>query len=222
MTDLVLATRNRNKVREFSQMLHANRLDLNILSIDDFPGVPVISEDAQSFRENAIKKALMAAKSTGKLALADDSGLEVDALAGKPGVLSSRFAGRDASDKENNEKLVALLRDVSEKRRQAEFVCFVALANPERLIDVVAGRCKGVIVSSEKGSGGFGYDPLFQPVGYGKTFAELPLEVKNRISHRARAMEKAQLVLEKYLYRTQLENPKSHLARGQTGIPNPK
>ncbi len=201
MTDLVLATRNRNKIRELKGMLRGGSSELNVLTLEDFPAIPAIAEDGQSFRENAVKKAMVAAKATGKIALADDSGLEVEALVGKPGVLSARFAGEGASDKDNNEKLLGLLRDVPEKRRQACFVCFIALANPEGLIDVVEGRCKGVIVFAERGSGGFGYDPLLQPTGYGKTFAELPSEVKQRVSHRARAMEKAQMALEKYLHK---------------------
>jgi len=200
MTDLVLATHNRAKVRELSIMLQKPDLDLNILSLIDFPNIPRIPEDAQSFRENAVRKALAAARETGKLSLGDDSGLEVDALAGQPGVFSARFAGEHATDKENNEKLLALLRDVPERQRQARFVCYIAIANPERLVDVVEGSCAGIIVSPERGSGGFGYDPLFQPVEYSKTFAELSSRIKNRISHRARAMEKALMVLEKYLY----------------------
>ncbi|MCX6355172.1 MAG: RdgB/HAM1 family non-canonical purine NTP pyrophosphatase [Candidatus Aureabacteria bacterium] len=200
MTDLVLATHNRAKVRELSTMLHKPDLDLNVLSLVDFPAIPRIPEDAQSFRENAVRKALTAARETGKLSLGDDSGLEVDALAGQPGVLSARFAGESATDRENNEKLLALLRDVPERQRQARFVCYIAIANPERIVDVVEGSCAGIIVSRERGSGGFGYDPLFQPVEYSKTFGELSPRIKNRISHRARAMEKALMVLEKYLY----------------------
>lgn len=206
MTDIVLATRNRNKVRELKSMLSksSSELGLNVVSLADFDDISPIIEDGESFSENAAKKALVVARATGKIAVADDSGLEVDALAGRPGVLSARFAGEEASDKENNEKLLALLRDVPERRRQARFVCCAAIANPEGVIDVVEGSCKGTIAFTEKGSGGFGYDPLFLPIECHKTFAELSPDVKNRISHRARALEKALLVLDKYLYRREL------------------
>jgi XTP/dITP diphosphohydrolase len=204
VTELVLATRNRNKIRELREIVKKTKMDLSLLSLDDFSDVPKITEDGKDFRENAVKKATLLAKAVGRLALADDSGLVVDAIDGRPGVCSARFAGEEATDRENNEKLLKLLRDVPEKRRQATFVCYVALADPEKLIEIVEGRCTGVIVSEETGSGGFGYDPVFQPIGYGKTFAELPAEVKNRISHRARAMEKALMALDKYIYKKEL------------------
>jgi len=127
----------------------------------------------------------------------------VDALAGRPGVRSARFAGENATDEDNNEKLLALLRDVPERRRQARFVCCIAIADPEKVLDVAEGSCAGSIVMKRRGSGGFGYDPLFQPLEYHKTFAELPSGVKNRISHRARALEKALMMLEKHLYKTE-------------------
>jgi XTP/dITP diphosphohydrolase len=203
VTELVLATRNRDKVREIGSMFNRSTLDLAILSLMDFPPCAMVPEDGRDYSENAVKKARAAARATGRLALGDDSGIEVDALAGRPGILSARFAGENASDKENNEKLLALLRDVPERRRQARFVCVIAIANPEKVIDVVEGSCAGTIVSRERGSGGFGYDPLFQPVEYHKTFAELSPEVKNRISHRARAMEKALMALEKYLIKSE-------------------
>lgn len=200
MTDLVLATRNKGKIREITSMLRRSSLDLNILSLLDFSNIAPIPEEGLSFRENAVTKALAAARATGKLAMGDDSGLEVDVLAGRPGILSARFAGDDATDKDNNEKLLTLLRDVQEKQRQARFVCCIAVANPERLVDVVEGSCNGLIISRERGGGGFGYDPLFQPSEYNTTFGELSPRIKNRISHRAKAVEKALLVLEKYLY----------------------
>jgi len=217
VTDLVLATRNKDKVRELKGMLQRSNLELNILSLMDLPDSVEAAEDGRSFSENAAKKALSAARATGKLALGDDSGLEVDALAGRPGILSARFAGEGATDKENNEKLLAFLRNIPEKHRGARFVCFIAIANPERLIDVVEGSCTGTIVPKELGSGGFGYDPLFQPLEYNKTFAELSPRIKNRISHRARAMEKALMALEKYLYQTELNNQRSPVpdARGR-------
>lgn len=205
MMDLVLATKNKDKVRELKVMLQRAGLELNVLSLMDFPGVSDVAEDGKSFGENAAKKANAAARATGRLAIGDDSGLEVDALAGRPGILSARFAGEGATDKENNEKLLALLRDIPDPQRKARFVCHIAIANPEKLIDVVEGSCAGTVVAKERGSGGFGYDPLFQPVEYNKTFGELPPKIKNRISHRARAMEKALMAIEKYVYKTELK-----------------
>ncbi|MDD5557507.1 MAG: XTP/dITP diphosphatase [bacterium] len=204
VTDLVLATRNAAKVRELTPMLKRAGLAINLLSLQDFPGCEAVVEDGRSYSENAVKKAVHVARLTGRIALADDSGIEVDALAGAPGILSARFAGEGATDKENNEKLLALLRDVPERRRQARFVCAVAIADPEKVIDVVEGTCAGTIVARERGGGGFGYDPLFQPLEYSRTFAELSPEIKDRISHRARAMEKALMALEKYLIRKEL------------------
>ena len=205
MNELVLATNNKDKVREFREMLRHSGLDLSVLCLADFPGLPPVPENGRTFSENAAKKALFAAQATGKLALGDDSGIEVDALAGRPGICSARFAGERATGKGNNEKLLALLRDVPERRRQARFACFIALANPEKIIDIAEGNCAGTIVMKPRGSGGFGYDPLFQPIEYHKTFAELSPSIKNRISHRARALEKALMMLEKYLHKAEAE-----------------
>ena len=203
MNEIVLATNNRDKVREFKEMLRRSGLGLEARCLADFPGSAAVPEDGETIAENAAKKALAAAQATGKLALGDDSGIEVDALAGRPGVRSARFAGENATDEDNNEKLLALLRDVPERRRQARFVCCIAIADPEKVLDVAEGSCAGSIVMKRRGSGGFGYDPLFQPLEYHKTFAELPSGVKNRISHRARALEKALMMLEKHLYKTE-------------------
>ncbi len=203
MNEIVLATNNRDKVREFKEMLRRSGLGLEARCLADFPGSAAVPEDGETFAENAAKKALAAAQATGKLALGDDSGIEVDALAGRPGVRSARFAGENATDEDNNEKLLALLRDVPERRRQARFVCCIAIADPEKVLDVAEGSCAGSIVMKRRGSGGFGYDPLFQPLEYHKTFAELPSGVKNRISHRARALEKSLMMLEKHLYKTE-------------------
>jgi XTP/dITP diphosphohydrolase len=203
VNEIVLATNNRDKVREFREMLRRSGLGLEARCLADFPGCAAVPEDGETFAENAAKKALAAAHATGRLALGDDSGIEVDALAGHPGIRSARFAGEGATDEDNNEKLLALLRDVPERRRQARFVCCIAIADPEKVLDVAEGSCAGSIVMKRRGSGGFGYDPLFQPLEYHKTFAELPSGVKNRISHRARALEKALMMLEKHLYKTE-------------------
>jgi XTP/dITP diphosphohydrolase len=158
-------------------------------------------EDGATFLENALKKAGAACEYTRFPALADDSGLEVDALDGRPGVLSARYAGPDATDRENTEKLLAELNGVPEVKRTARFRCAIALATPEKLVAVVEGVCEGRIAAEERGSRGFGYDPVFVKTDSTKTFAELPLELKNRVSHRALALERALMVIEGYLMR---------------------
>ncbi len=195
--ELFVATRNRNKVRELQALLEDTALTL--LSYRDFNNLPAIPEQGATFRENATTKAVALAKHTGLLTIADDSGLEVDALDGRPGVMSARYAGPDATDKENNEKLLAELTGVPEPDRTARFRCAIALATPQKLIAVVEGVCDGRIAAEERGTEGFGYDPLFVKDDYTRTFAELSLELKNRISHRGLALEKAIMALEDYL-----------------------
>ncbi|WP_027355730.1 XTP/dITP diphosphatase [Desulfofundulus thermocisternus] len=183
---LVLATRNPGKVRELSQLL--SPLGYEVLSLEHFPGVPEVVEDGATFRDNAVKKATAVARHTGQLALADDSGLEVDYLGGAPGVHSARFAGEGHDDRANNEKLLRLLAGVPPEKRTARFRCVVAVATPEGKVFTTEGTCEGVIAEEPRGEGGFGYDPLFYVPSCGKTFAELDPEVKNRISHRGRAL----------------------------------
>jgi len=195
--ELFVATRNRNKVRELQALLEDTALTL--LSYRDFNNLPAIPEQGATFRDNATTKAVALAKHTGLLTIADDSGLEVDALDGRPGVMSARYAGPNATDKENNEKLLAELKGVPEPDRTARFRCAIALATPQKLIAVVEGVCEGRIAAEERGTEGFGYDPLFIKDDYTRTFAELSLELKNRISHRGLALEKAILALEDYL-----------------------
>jgi XTP/dITP diphosphohydrolase len=195
--ELFVATRNRGKVRELEALLADTTLRL--CSYRDFPDLEEVEEDGRTFEENAVKKAVTLAKATGLLTVADDSGLEVDALDGRPGVLSARYAGPEATDKENNEKLLAELAGVPDEKRTARFRCAIAVANPKGLIAVVEGVCDGRIAAEERGNEGFGYDPLFVKDDSVKTFAELSLELKNRVSHRALALEKALLVIEDYL-----------------------
>lgn len=198
MMDIVVATKNRNKIREIKDLL--KDLPVNVLSLDDGDWqIPQIVEDGKTFRENAVKKAKIVAEITGKITLADDSGLEVDALGGQPGIYSARFAGENATDRENNLKLLNLMKDVPSDRRGAQFRCVIAIASPDGRVDVVEGVCRGDIGFSEKGGGGFGYDPIFIPAGYNKTFAELGMTTKNKISHRGKALEKAKLVLERII-----------------------
>jgi len=198
MIDILIATKNKNKVKEIKHLL--KNMDVNVMSIEDGQWeIPEIIEDGSTFKENAIKKAKTIASITGKITLADDSGLEVDALGGQPGIISARFSGENASDRENNLKLLNMMLEVPEDRRGAQFRSAIAIASPEGKIEVVEGICRGDIGVSERGGQGFGYDPLFIPVGYNKTFAELSLDIKNKISHRGRALEKAKLIFERFL-----------------------
>ncbi len=186
---IILATRNPGKIAEMKQALH--HLPFTLCSLNDYPGLPPIEETGQTFEENAILKAEIISSQTGEMALADDSGLEVDCLDGKPGVFSARFSGEGATDEKNNALLLELMKDVPLPRRSARFVCSIAIAVPGRKTRVVRGTCEGKIAPSPRGSGGFGYDPLFISREEGKTFAQLDTASKNRISHRGRALEKA-------------------------------
>jgi len=210
--EIVLATKNRGKLRELEKLLAP--LGIKVVSIADYLDFPEVVEDGKSFEENAVKKARIATKFTGRVTLADDSGLEVDYLGGAPGIYSARFAlvdckridctvqsnciragnkensrgGRTGIDRANNEKLLALLKEVPWEKRTARFRCVVAVAVPEGRVYTAEGTCEGYIVYEPRGEGGFGYDPLFYVPEYGKTFAELDMETKNRISHRGRAL----------------------------------
>jgi XTP/dITP diphosphohydrolase len=187
---LVVATRNRGKLAEFASLLAGLPVEVHVLG-DVAPGDPPVIEDGTTFAENAIKKARAAARATGMLALGDDSGLEVDALDGRPGVRSARFAGEDADDAANNAALLAALRGCGRPPPfSARFRCVLALVDPRSPASdptVVEGRCEGTIGSSPRGSNGFGYDPIFILGGADKTMAELGPDEKNRISHRGRA-----------------------------------
>ncbi|MDI6870469.1 MAG: XTP/dITP diphosphatase [Bacillota bacterium] len=185
-TALVVASRNRHKVEELRQLLAG--LPVEVRSLADYPEAPEVVEDGDTFAENAVKKARAAVAFTGEWALADDSGLEVDALGGEPGVRSARFAGEPRDDARNNAKLLALLAAVPPERRTARFRCVVALAGPGGELEVVEGAVEGRIVEELRGTGGFGYDPLFLLPDLGRTMAELTPEEKNLLSHRGRAM----------------------------------
>ena len=188
MMKLVIATRNKHKLEEIRAIFSLGALELS--SALDFPDIPDVVEDGLTFEDNAIKKAVTLARATGCWALADDSGLEVEALDGRPGVYSARYAGEPADYEANNRKLLAELQGQSNRR--ARFRCVVALADPSGKTRVVQGRCDGTIIDRPRGRAGFGYDPLFVPDGYTETFAEMSAELKNRISHRARALAEAQ------------------------------
>lgn len=188
-TTLILASRNRKKLREIAELLTG--LNVELVSAADFPQAPEVAETGQTFAENAALKAGTVAAVTGHWTVADDSGLAVDVLDGAPGVYSARYAGEQSNDRQNNEKLLTQLRDVPDERRGAQFVCCLALADPEGTIRVqVEGRCRGRLLHEPCGQNGFGYDPLFWIPEYRKTFAELTLTTKSVLSHRARAFEK--------------------------------
>ena len=194
---LLVATRNKHKLKEIAAILEELKLDLR--SAVDIPGLADIVEDAATVRDNAIKKAVETAKFAKMLTIADDTGLEVDALNSEPGVRSARYAGDDASYFENNKKLLANLQGVPAEKRTARFRCVIAIADEKGLVECVEGICNGAIIADEKGGGGFGYDPLFIADGQVKTFAEISPDVKNRISHRGKALQKAWAVLSRYL-----------------------
>ncbi len=195
--DLVIATANQNKLKEFTALLQGYRVTL--LSLKDFPRIPEIVEDGKTFRENALKKATVVARATGKLTIADDSGLEVDALGARPGVYSARFAGDGAGDAANNARLLEELKGVPPDKRGACFKCVLCIATPEGETAFVEGECRGIIIDALRGKHGFGYDPVFLVHEYGQTFAEMPPEQKNRISHRSRALRKLLDILPRYL-----------------------
>lgn len=187
--ELVVATGNPGKLAEIRRLLAG--AGVTVRGLDDVAGVPEIVEDGETFEENALKKARTVARFTGCLTLADDSGLVVEGLDGAPGVRSARFAGEGASDADNNRRLLAELRGVPPARRQAAFCCAVALCRPDGWFRVFHGRLAGLISEQPRGDGGFGYDPLFLVPDFGKTLAEIPLETKNRISHRGQALRQA-------------------------------
>jgi len=185
MKELVVATRNRGKLLEIQAMLTG--LVASVRCAGDFPGLPDTVEDGATFEENALKKAREAVRFCGLPALADDSGLVVDALEGRPGVYSARFAGEEAGDAANNAKLLAELAGVAAEATTAAFVCVLAFVTPEGVEQIFTGRVPGRILDAPRGEGGFGYDPLFLVDGYDRTMAELDVAEKNRISHRGQA-----------------------------------
>ena len=195
--ELVIATRNKGKVREIRRALKG--LGIRIRPLSDFSGTPPVEEDGKNFTENAQKKARCYSRHTGRLTIADDSGLEVDALKGLPGVYSARYAGERASDRENNQKLLKEMEGVPPSRRGARFKCSIAIVSPERKEAVIEGSCRGRIGLKEVGRKGFGYDPLFVLLRSGKTMAQLSIEEKNRISHRGKALKKLRKVLPHFL-----------------------
>ena len=185
---LVLATRNKEKAREIEAALALPSLTFR--SLMDFPDLPEVIEDGTSFLENALKKARTVSSSLNLPVLADDSGLEVDILKGAPGIRSARFSGPQATDQQNNEKLLTLLQGIPEDNRTARFVCVLVYYDPSGRWIQTEGTCQGRIALTSTGDQGFGYDPVFYLPEFERTMAQLPLETKNRISHRAKALER--------------------------------
>lgn len=192
--EILLGTHNKGKVKEISGLLSG--LPVTLKTLDDFPDVAPVEEDGETLEENAIKKAHFYSKATGLFTLADDTGLEVAALKGAPGVYSARYAGEGCSYDDNNRKLIAELARIKAQDRTARFRCVIACADAEKgFLKVVDGFIIGQILDSVKGAHGFGYDPIFFVPELKKTLAEIPLEEKNRISHRAIALGKAREIL---------------------------
>lgn len=189
MIEIVIASTNTHKIREFRDMLK-NIPNLDILSLNDFPEYVPPEETGSTFEENAIFKAVSAAKNLNRFVIADDSGLVVPALKGAPGVYSARFAGSHATDLDNRKKLLSEMANFVDEERNAYFECCIVLASPTGVEKAVKGICEGTIAMHDKGGSGFGYDPIFMKHGYNKSFAELGDAVKNRVSHRRKSLDK--------------------------------
>ena len=187
--ELILASHNLHKIREFREMLKSLE-SIDVISLRNFPDYQLPEETGETFQENADLKALDAAKTLNAIVLADDSGLVVPALNGEPGVYSARYAGSDATDKENRDKLLKAMEGLEDLERSAYFECCITIAGPEGILKTVRATCEGLIGYEEKGRNGFGYDPIFIKHDYDKSFAELDEQTKNRISHRRKALDK--------------------------------
>ena len=197
MPKLLLASSNPGKIREYHLLL--NNLGYQIVTLSDQRIRKIATEPGDSYEQNAQIKATTYAKLSQLITLADDSGLEVDVLHGKPGVHSARFAGEDATDADRVTKLLAMMDGIPWDKRTANFKCVIAIATPEGELELCQGKCPGIISFKVRGKNGFGYDPIFYLPELDKTMAELPLELKNQLSHRGQAARKARIIL-KQLY----------------------
>ena len=193
MPKLLLATKNEGKVDEYKSLLQ--NLTVELVTLADGDITITVNETGESLEENARLKATIGATENRLLTLADDSGLEVDALGGKPGFLSARYAGEGASDRDRVNHLLSQLEEVPWQKRSARFRCVIAIATPDGEVQFCSGECRGFIAFEPKGERGFGYDPIFYLPELGKTMAELPLEIKNRVSHRGQAAREARQLL---------------------------
>ncbi len=196
MTRVVIATKNEKKLKELKRYLKGIKAE--VVSLNEIGHSPRVREDKHTFKGNAVKKALTVSKALHGIVLADDSGLEVDILGGLPGVKSARFAGSRKKDHDNTVKLLRMLEGVPAKKRSARFVCAIAIADNGKIIKLIEEYCRGRIADSIRGRHGFGYDPVFLIPKYNKTFGELGLKAKDRMSHRSKALKKAKKFLRKY------------------------
>jgi len=192
---IVFATKNEGKVKEIKEMFEGMNIDL--ISLNQYNHVPEISEDGKNFFENAFKKAKIVSEFTGETVLADDSGLSVEVLNGEPGIYSARYAGDEATDEENNNKLLAKLKNVPLQKRSAAFFCSLVLYKKDGNYEAFEGRWNGLIIDERRGKNGFGYDPIFFVPEFKLTAAELPPAIKNKVSHRGQAFAKLKKVLQK-------------------------
>ncbi len=194
MKKLVIATRNRDKFKEMKEALSG--VPWEIVPAFQFEGSPEVVEDGTTLEENSLKKARVLSEFTGCAALADDTGLFVEALDGQPGIFAARFAGEGCSYEDNVRKLLGLLKGIAGDGRKAAFRTVISLVHPDRPLQQVVGEVVGTIIETPRGKGGFGYDPVFQPLGFSKVFAEMTVEEKNKISHRGKAVQKARRLLQ--------------------------
>lgn len=197
MKEILIATKNTGKVKDFETLL--NPLGIHVLSLNDLEEDLDVEETGMTFEENAILKAETVATALGKVVIADDSGLEIDALQGAPGVYSARFAGPEKSDDDNIDKVLGKMRGVPEKERAARFRCVLAIAGPRRITETFSGSCEGQIIHERRGTNGFGYDPIFFLPQKGRTMAELSSEEKGELSHRGAALAKLQEKLPRWI-----------------------
>lgn len=195
MKSVIIATKNKGKAKEFERLF--SKYGMEVKTLIDFPDVPDIEETGETFEENAIIKAEAIAKLANSFVVADDSGLVIDALGGRPGVYSARYAGAEKNDEDNIDKVLSEMEAVNEEERTARFYCALAMAGPDFETITVNGTCEGMILNERRGSEGFGYDPIFFVPSEGKTMAEMSPERKNELSHRAAAMKNLEPYIEK-------------------------
>jgi len=196
MKEIVIATRNDKKRRELRRLLRGS--GIRVLCLNDFEGLPAVKEDKKTFRDNARKKAIEISKRINRLVIADDSGLEVAALGNLPGVNSARYAGRSQDDNKNISKLLKAIAGFKGRSRNARFISVICVSKGNKVIGMAEGRVYGAISNEPKGKSGFGYDPVFVPRGFDRSFAQLGAAVKDRISHRSKALKKAKAVILRY------------------------
>ena len=196
MKEILLATRNRKKLLELKRLLRG--LNIRILSLDSFKNLPNVEEDKNTFQANAVKKSTEISKRTDMFVISDDSGLEVQSLSNAPGVRSARYAGVSQNDDKNIAKLLKAMKGFKGKERKACFRCFICFSKSGKIVKIVSGRVDGKIAEEKSGKNGFGYDPVFIPKGFDKTFAQISPKEKDRISHRAMALNKAKAAILEY------------------------